>query len=144
MYTVHKYFRHNAEDFSKLAFGAGKHRDFDMSAPRCHFASFMALTPTIRGRMDTYLALENWNNKILNPLGQNFVRHMKRQSKVAEFRAYIYIMIHLMECWFYKDLKRKQSKNQIHPRIMKQLKNLYSPIPFIISIKILNMFSNLV
>ena len=59
-----KKFRHNAEDFSKLAFGAGKHRDFDMSAPRCHFASFMALTPTIRGRMDTYLALENWNNKI--------------------------------------------------------------------------------
>ena len=59
-------FRHNAEDFSKLAFGAGKYQDFDMAALDItnirDYATFMALSSNNQGT-NGHIVKENWNKR---------------------------------------------------------------------------------
>ena len=76
--------RHNAEDFSKLAFGAGKYRDFDMGALDVtnirDFATFMALTSNNQGK-NGHLPLENWNKKIGNSSWSEFCHTYEEANK---------------------------------------------------------------
>ena len=63
------FFRHNAELFSKLAFGMGKYQDFDMSALDIttvrDFATFMALSSNSQGK-NGELVLESFKQKMGN------------------------------------------------------------------------------
>ena len=79
-------FRHNAEDFSKLAFGIGKYRDFDMTALDLtnvrDFATFMALTSNNQGK-NGHLPLENWNNKIGSSSWSEFCETYEKAIKAS-------------------------------------------------------------
>ena len=61
--------RHNAEPFSKLAFGMGKYREFDMESLDItiarDYATYMALTANNQGRNGN-TALERFRTKMGN------------------------------------------------------------------------------
>ena len=62
-------FRHNAEPFSKLAFGMGKYKEFDMEnldiTIARDYATYMALTANNQGR-NGQTALDKFRTKVGN------------------------------------------------------------------------------
>ena len=74
--------RHNAEPFSKLAFGMGKYREYDMEnldiTITRDYAMFMALSSNNQGKNGT-LALETFSRKLGN---SSWLEYCKENGQV--------------------------------------------------------------